>query len=80
MNTNQVQDFLQKFRQAGTVTQQRAVAEAYQAHYGTLPAEEQRRADEVMGVLWPEIDGEVAELERLTQLARQQLNRTAVRV
>ena len=77
---NQAQNFLQEFRQAGTVTQQRAIAEAYQAHYRTLPADEQRRADEVMQVLWPEIDAEVAELERLTQLAQQQLKRTSIRV
>ena len=76
---NQAQEYLARFRQAEIVSQQRTVAEAYQAHYGTLPADERLKADSVMQVLWPEINNEVAELERLTQLAQQQLAKSTVR-
>lgn len=69
----QAKKCLERFRQAVTVQQQRAVAEEYRSFYSALPANEQIQADEVMQVLWPEINDEVAELERLTQQARYQL-------
>lgn len=64
---------LERFREAVTAQQQRAVADEYQAFYTALPANEQSRADEVMQVLWPEINEEVAELERLMQQVQQRL-------
>lgn len=76
---NQAQEYLARFRRAETAAQQRTVAEDYQIYYGTLPADEQVKANEVMRVLRPEIDKEVAELERLSELARQQLTRSTVR-
>ena len=75
---NQAREYLERFRQAKTVDQQQGAAEAYQSFYGTLPADEQKRADEVMSVLWPEIDDEVAELERLSHQAKQRLSNRAV--
>lgn len=69
----QAKKYLDRFRQAVTVQQQRLVAEEYQAFYTALSTHEQTQADEVMQVLWPEIDKEVAELERLTQYAQQRL-------
>lgn len=69
----QAKNYLERFRQAVTVQQQRAVAEEYRTFYVALPASDQVQADKVMQVLWLEIDDEVAELERLTQQAQRQL-------
>lgn len=69
----QAKTYLERFRQAVTTGQQRAVAEEYRTFYTALPANEQIQADKVMQVLWPEIDDEIAELERLTQQAQQRL-------
>jgi hypothetical protein len=74
----QAEKYLERFRRATTVEQQRAVAEGYQTFYATLSTTEQKQADEVMRELWLEIDDEVAELERLTQQAQDQLKRTNV--
>lgn len=65
--------YLAQFRRASTAQQQRAIAEAYQAFYASLPAYEQAQADDVMSVLWTEIETEMADIERLTQQAQQQL-------
>lgn len=69
----QAKKYLSRFRQAVTVQEQRVVAEEYQIFHAALPTNEQVQADEVMQVLWPEIDDEAAELERLTQQAKRQL-------
>ena len=74
----QAEKYLEQFRQAATTEQQRVVAEGYQTFYATLSATEQKQADNVMQSLWLEIGNEVAELDRLTQLAQDQLKQTNV--
>ena len=76
---NQAQQYLVRFRQAETVQQQRAIAEEYRTFYNALPQSEQTKANEVMQVLWPEIDNEVAELEQLTHQVHQRLSKKVVR-
>ena len=74
----QAEKYLERFRQATTIEQQRAVAEGYQMFYATLSASEQKLADNVMQSLWLEIRDDVVELDRLTQLAQDQLKQTNV--
>lgn len=58
---------MERYRQAQTREEHRAVALEYKTFFDTLDEEAQAKAQEVMNVLWPDIKQNVDELERLTE-------------
>ncbi len=74
----QTQTYLNQFEKAATPTEKRFIAEEYQAFYNTLSTQDKLQADKTMSILWPEIHSEVAELERMSRLVQQHVEKKQV--
>lgn len=63
----QAQQYLERYKQAQTREERRAVALDYKSFFNSLSDEEQTQAQHIMNSLWPDINQQVDELERLTK-------------
>ena len=63
----QAQQYLERYRQAQTRQERRSVAIEYKTFFNSLSDQEQLQAQGVMDSLWPDINQNVNELERLTE-------------
>ncbi|MCY7357972.1 MAG: hypothetical protein LH609_11025 [Rudanella sp.] len=67
----QTEEYLQQFKQVKSLAERQQVAIQYNSFYDQLTVEDQRKADQVMSVLWPGISLKIDELDPLMAQAEQ---------